>query len=85
MDFHQIAGLAKLFFFAFTVNIPLGFLRAGSRKYSLRWFVYIHLSIPFIVTLRIAEGFDWRAIPFTLACAVAGQMVGGRWKERQRP
>ncbi len=76
-------SLAALLFFAFLANLPLGFMRESSPRYSVRWFVYIHLSIPFIVAYRLAEGFGWEIVPFTIACAVAGQIVGGRvrrWK-----
>ena len=76
--------LAGLLGFALFANIPLGYLREGSQKYSFRWFLYIHLSIPAVIALRLVSGFSWRVIPFTLGCAVAGQIVGGRYKRRLR-
>lgn len=75
-------SLASLLFFALLVNLPLGYVRESSRKYSLRWFVLIHLSIPFIIAFRLAEGISWHVIPFTIACAVAGQLMGGYLKRR---
>lgn len=78
----QALSLAGLLLFALLVNLPLGYLREASRKYSLRWFVLIHLSIPFIVAFRLAEGFTWQVIPFTIAFAVAGQFLGGYLKRR---
>ena len=69
--------------FAFFSNIPLGYLRETSRKYSVRWFVYIHLSIPFIIGLRLANNISWRAIPLTLGLAVAGQIIGSRLRRRR--
>jgi hypothetical protein len=75
-------SLASLLFFALLVNLPLGYLRESSEKFSLRWFVLIHLSIPFIIAFRLAEGISWHAIPFTIACAVAGQLMGGYLKRR---
>jgi len=83
LDLHLTAGLVSVLLFAFFSNIPLGYLRETSRKYSLRWFVFIHLSIPFIVGLRLANNISWRAIPFTLALAVAGQIVGSRLRRRR--
>lgn len=85
MQTYLSAGMASLLLFAFFSNIPLGFFRQGARKYSLRWFVFIHLSIPFIIGLRLTNDISWRAIPFTLALAVAGQWVGGRAHRRRRP
>lgn len=79
---NQFLPLAGLLGFSFGVNLPLGYLRETSRKFSLRWFVLIHLSIPFIIVLRIMLGFGWQWIPFTLACAVAGQLIGGRIRRR---
>ncbi|WP_321530814.1 hypothetical protein [uncultured Desulfuromonas sp.] len=63
-------------------NIPLGYLRQGVAKRSALWMLYIHLSIPFLFTLRHHYGFSWRVIPFTLSCAVIGQLVGGRLRKR---
>lgn len=78
----QSLSLASLLLFAVLVNLPLGYLRESSPKYSLRWFVLIHLSIPFIIAFRLVEGISWQAIPFTIACAVAGQLMGGYLKRR---
>ncbi len=78
----QFLPLAGLLLFSFGINLPLGYLRESSRKFSLRWFVLIHLSIPFIIVLRSLFGFDWQLIPFTIICAIAGQMLGGRIRRK---
>ena len=70
--------------FALLSNIPLGYLREGARRFSLRWFVFIHLSIPFIIALRVVNGVSWRVIPLTLGLALAGQWLGGRARRRRR-
>lgn len=75
----QLTGLLA---FALGSNLPLGYLRETSRKFSARWFILIHLSIPFIIVLRLMLGFGWSVIPFTLACAVAGQILGARYRRR---
>jgi len=67
---------------ALALNIPLGYLRAGQRKYSLAWFLYVHLSIPLIAYLRIANHVTSWLIPFFILCAVAGQIVGGRTRRQ---
>lgn len=71
-------GALALTVLAFGTNLPLGYLRAGEPKYSFRWFLYIHLSIPLIVAARLALGFGWGIVPATLACAVVGQIAGSR-------
>ena len=78
-------ALVSLLAFAVLSNIPLGYLRQGSPKYSVRWFVYIHLSVPFIIGLRISNHISWQAIPFSIALAVAGQMIGSRIYRRSHP
>ena len=78
-------ALVSLLAFAALSNIPLGYLRMGSPKYSVRWFVYIHLSVPFIIGLRISNNIGWQLIPFSIALAVAGQMIGSRIYRRSHP
>ncbi|MDO3378805.1 hypothetical protein [Geoalkalibacter halelectricus] len=78
MTYVQTLPFSTLLIFALGVNVPLGYLRQGARKYSLAWFTYIHLSIPFIILWRLAEGLGWEIVPFTLGCALLGQFLGGR-------
>ena len=82
MNINISIAVISLLLFAFFSNIPLGYLRMGSPKYSVRWFVYIHLSVPFIIGLRIANNISWQMIPFSIALAVAGQMIGSRLYRR---
>ena len=77
-------ALLGILCFALLSNIPLGYLREGTRRYSLWWFTYIHLSIPLIIALRVVNGVGWRVIPFTLGLAVIGQWLGGRARRRSR-
>ena len=85
MNINLSIAVISLLLFAFFSNIPLGYLRMGSPKYSLRCFVYIHLSVPFIIGLRIANNISWQMIPFSIALAVAGQMIGSRLYRRSHP
>ncbi|MFA5802877.1 MAG: hypothetical protein WC911_10445 [Thermoleophilia bacterium] len=59
------------------LNLPFGFYRASVRKFSWQWFLAIHLPVPFIFILRITSGTAWTIIPALVACAVAGQLLGG--------
>jgi len=63
---------------ALAVNIPLGYAREGFRKFSLAWFVCIHLSIPLIAWLRLSNHVGAWGIPAFVACAVLGQLAGGK-------
>ena len=68
---------------ALLVNVPLGRLRARSRVCSAPWFLYVHLSVPFIIALRIVNHVCLWAIPAFIGCAVCGQLLGGRWARRE--
>lgn len=67
---------------AFVLNLPFGYLRAASTKFSIKWFLYIHLPIPFIIALRWSFGVGYNAAPFVVVSAVAGQFLGGRLNKK---
>jgi len=65
---------------AFVMNLPLGYMREGARKFSVAWFTWIHLSIPFIILLRLKLGISNWFIPLSIAAAVIGQLAGGKFR-----
>jgi hypothetical protein len=65
---------------AFVLNIPLGSLRSRYRRFSWRWYLYVHLSVPLIVAARIFTHTDAVFIIIFIAAAVAGQYAGGKLK-----
>jgi len=67
-----------IFFLTLVLNIFFGHFRAKVRRYSLKWFLYIHLSIPVIVAARVSSGLDYLYIPFFVLAAVLGQFFGGK-------
>lgn len=62
------------------VNLPFGFWRAGVRKFTLPWFLAVHIPVPLAVGLRILAGLGWRlgALPVFIAAFLGGQFLGGR-------
>jgi hypothetical protein len=68
---------------AFAVNVPLGYLREGARKFSPAWFLYVHLSVPLIAALRIFNHLSNWLIPVFIGCAVAGQLAGGTLRRKR--
>lgn len=80
----SLPGLSLLLGVAFLSNLPLGYLREGTRRYSFAWFVCIHASIPFLILLRRWLDFGWSIVPFSLGCALLGQFVGGRVAQRRK-
>ena len=77
------AGLAA---FSFLCNLPLGRWRVTVKRFSVFWFLAVHLSIPFVLFLRLKMGLSVWFIPLTLGTAIAGQLLGGlSCKERRGP
>lgn len=74
--------IALIGFLALAVNVPLGYLREGTRRYSPAWFLYVHLSVPLIGFLRMSNRLTPWLIPVFVLCAVAGQILGGRARRR---
>ncbi len=74
----RFALIFALFSFTTMINLPFGYLRGGVKKFSVRWFLYIHLPIPFIFLARVISGLDYRYIPIMVTAAVLGQLLGGR-------
>ena len=64
----------------FILNLPFGYWRANERKLSTRWFLSIHLPVPFVIALRIFSGLGWHFItfPILIGAFFGGQFVGGK-------
>jgi hypothetical protein len=67
-----------IFVFTCLLNLPFGYLRGRSKRYSFKWFLYIHLPIPFVVLARILSNVEYKYIPIFVIAAVIGQIVGSR-------
>ncbi len=75
-------ALAGLVIAAFLISLPCGFFRESFKKFSIPWLFLVHLPIPLVIHFRYLTGFSWRVIPFTLGAAIAGQVLGGKYKRR---
>ena len=71
-------------FLAFIISIPCGYIRQNYPKFSITWWILIHLPIPLIILLRIKAGLNWHFIPMTLGGSVAGQVLGGAMHRRRK-
>ena len=70
---------ALLFLIALTMNLPLGYLRSKAAKRSFKWFLYIHLSIPFIIIARLfVLDLHFIYVLVSVPAAVIGQLAGGK-------
>ncbi len=79
MELHnKLYSVLILFFFTLLLNLPFGYVRAKTRKYSFRWFLYIHIPIPFILIARIFSHIEMKYIPVFVVAALIGQILGGK-------
>ncbi len=79
MDYFNTAILLSLLTAAaFILNLPFGYFRANTKKFSLMWFLYIHLPIPAIIVLRKYAGLGFTFVPVIAMGAILGQLLGGR-------
>jgi hypothetical protein len=80
MDFpnHSPLLLAALLAVTFIITLPFGTWRANCRKFTVQWWLAIHLVIPFIFIMRRWGGFSYWYIPLFLASTVLGQIAGGK-------
>jgi hypothetical protein len=70
--------LSSLLAATFIVTLPFGAWRVRCRKFTLQWWLAIHLVIPFIILMRLWGGFSYAYIPLFVASTVLGHIVGGR-------
>ena len=72
----KVIGMIVVLLASFGLNIPLGIWRAGVKKFSLSWFISIHLAVPLIYFLRVSEGLPYWTIPIFITAALLGQFSG---------
>mgnify|MGYP001594843391 CR=1 FL=1 len=66
------------------INVPFGYWRARSRKFSFAWFAAIHVPILFAIALRLVLGiaFCFSVLPVYVLAFAAGQAAGGWIRNR---
>ncbi len=64
----------------FLINLPFGYWRAPTIKFSWQWFLFIHLPIPLVILLRFffELGFEFYTYPFLIFAFFLGQFMGGK-------
>jgi hypothetical protein len=62
------------------LNMPFGFWRKGVKKFSLAWFLAVHIPVPLAIGIRYLAGVGWNpsTLPFFIIAFLAGQFLGGR-------
>ena len=82
MDFSStsLIFLVILLSGTFVLTLPFGVWRARCRKFTVKWWLAIHLIIPVIILMRLWGGFSYSYIPLFLIATVLGQIAGGKIK-----
>jgi hypothetical protein len=73
----NLSLVAVLFALTVMINLPFGYFRKRARRFSFKWFLYIHLPVPFIILARTLSHIDLKYIPIFIAAAFIGQLWGG--------
>lgn len=65
------------------INIPFGYWRASVKKFSLRWFLAVHIPVPIILALRFYGeiGFAFYTYIFLVSAFFIGQQIGSLLKK----
>ena len=64
--------------FVYLINIPFGYWRAGTRRFSLNWYLAIHIPVPVIVFSRVFFdlGWTWQSYAILITSFFLGQLTG---------
>jgi hypothetical protein len=74
----KFAVVTGIVFLTVLINFPFGYLRNKAKKFSFKWFLCIHLPIPFIFLARVSAHLGYRYVPLFVLAAFAGQILGGK-------
>jgi hypothetical protein len=74
----KVALVLGLFSYTFMLNLPFGYLRRATRKFSLAWWLCIHAPVPIVVLGRMFSHLELYYVPVFIGAAVLGQLWGGR-------
>jgi len=60
------------------LNVPFGYWRANVKRFSLQWYLAIHVPVLFIIGLRLAFhlGFAWYTYVALVSAFFLGQQFG---------
>jgi len=60
------------------INLPFGYLRGKTNKFSIWWFITIHAPIPMVIMIRKFHDLSltWTLAPFLLGSFFLGQYLG---------
>ncbi|MGB9716808.1 MAG: hypothetical protein ACPL1G_10470 [Thermodesulfovibrionales bacterium] len=78
MDFNKLFIILILSIFTILLNLPFGYFRKKTKRYSFRWFLYIHIPIPLIFFARVIANIQIKYVPIFVVSAIIGQVLGSK-------
>jgi hypothetical protein len=76
-------SINELMILVFLINLPFGYIRSRSARFSKKWMMAVHIPVPFVFLLRIFSGLNWTVIPLLVLSDIAGQIAGGKLRKRE--
>ncbi len=74
-------SINELMLVVFLINLPFGYMRSRTTKFSRQWMMAVHIPVPFVFLLRMFSGLNWTAIPLLVLSDIAGQIAGGKLRK----
>ncbi len=64
----------------FLMNVPFGYWRENTMRFSYQWFLSIHIPVPIIIAFRVFAGIGWYYVTFPVLAGAffLGQLIGGK-------
>jgi hypothetical protein len=74
----MMGTLILISFLVLVLNVPFGYWRKNVARFSLQWFLSIHIPVPVIVVLRLTTGigFAWYTYVVMVSAFFLGQQAG---------
>jgi hypothetical protein len=81
----ETTGLIIILTVILLLNLPFGFWRAGVKKFSLQWYLAVHVPVLLAIALRIWEHLAFRlaTLPLFVAAFFMGQVLGGKLRGKR--
>ena len=82
MEVKRLVRIIVVLAAVIVVTLPFGFYRARTDKFSLRWFLAIHVPVIFVFLIRFGSHLSYAFLPLTFAAFTSAQLLGawaGRW------
>lgn len=61
----------------YLLNVPFGYWRRNTKKFSREWILSIHLPVPIVFLIRVVSGIPLSHIPVFVFSFFLGQFSGG--------